>query len=113
MIITAILGALVLVGGGVTAVILVKGGDTPQATVEQEPGPAGPSVISQKAGEVTRYGDVPVFDACTVLPATAVEELGFKDAAHGWHNQRSVPKSVPVADATGLQPELTVAQDHR
>ncbi|KJK42080.1 hypothetical protein UK23_38825 [Lentzea aerocolonigenes] len=100
MIITAILGALVLVGGGVTAVILVKGDHEPAAAMEQAPGPADTSVIGQKVGEVTKYGDVAVFDACTVLPVSAVEELGFKDAAHGWHNQTYLSRSVPTAEAT-------------
>jgi hypothetical protein len=98
--ITAILGALVLVGGGVTAVILVKGDDKSAAATEQAPGPADPSVMAQNIGEVTRYGDVAVFDACAVLPATAVEDLGFKDAAHGWHNQTYLSRSVPAAEAT-------------
>jgi hypothetical protein len=100
LIITAILGVLVLVGGGVTAAILIEGGGKPPAAVVQEPGPADPSVIAQKVGAVTKYGDVPVFDACTVLPVSAVEELGFRDAAHGWHNQTYLSRSVPAAEAT-------------
>lgn len=101
LIITAILGALVLVGGGVTAAILVMDGDRPRSAVEVEPGPADTAVIAQKVGpEATKYGDVAMFDACTVMPATLVEEVGFRDAAHGWHNQTYLSRSVPTSEAT-------------
>ncbi|MET8758184.1 hypothetical protein [Lentzea sp. NPDC004782] len=100
LIITAVFGALVLLGGGVTAAILIKGASGPQPVVGQEPGPVDAAVIAQKVGEVTKYGDVAVFDACTVMPATLLEELGFRDAAHGWHNQTYLARSVPAAEAT-------------
>lgn len=34
------------------------------------------------------------------MPAALIEEIGFRDAAHGWHSQRYLPQSVPGADAT-------------
>lgn len=38
-------------------------------------------MIAQKvAPEGTRYGDVAVFGACTVMPATMLEKVGFRDA---------------------------------
>ena len=44
-----------------------------------------------------------VLDACTVMPATMIEELGFRSAAHGWRNQTYVPRSVEatVTDQIG------------
>lgn len=99
MIITAVLAAVLLVGGGVTAAVLFKGNDK-QASAP-EPEAADTSVIAQKAGpETVRYGDLAVIDACTVMPATLLEEIGFRDAAHGWHSQSYLPQSVPAADAT-------------
>ncbi|WP_191297883.1 hypothetical protein [Lentzea cavernae] len=89
---------MLLVGGGVAATILVRSGGESKAP---EPEAADASVIAQRTEpEVVRYGDVAVVDACTVMPAALLEEVGFRDAAHGWHSQTYVPRSVPVADAT-------------
>ncbi|HEX8867525.1 MAG TPA: hypothetical protein VF821_17840 [Lentzea sp.] len=49
---------------------MVKGDDKPAATVVQEPGPAEPSVIAQKVGEITKYQRP--FNS--VLPADFVTE---------------------------------------
>ncbi|MDX8144393.1 hypothetical protein SK854_19910 [Lentzea sp. BCCO 10_0061] len=99
LIITAIFAAVLLVGGGVAAAVLFKG-DGKQAAAP-EPEAADTSVIAQKAEpEMVRYGDLAVIDACTVMPATLLEEIGFRDAAHGWHSQSYLPQSVPAADAT-------------
>lgn len=101
LIITAIFAALVLIGGGVTAAVLIKGDDKAPPVAEQEPGPPDAAVIAQKAGPAaTKYGDVTVFDACTVMPATLLEEVGFREAAHGWHSQTYLSRSVSVAEAT-------------
>ncbi|WP_089918675.1 hypothetical protein [Lentzea albida] len=98
MIVVAVLAAVVLVGGGITAAILVKGGGE-QAVPEPEAADSG--VIAQEVdAEPVEYGDVVVIDACTVMPASLLEEVGFRDAAHGWHSQVYLPRSVPVADAT-------------
>ncbi|MGI5504077.1 hypothetical protein [Lentzea sp. CA-135723] len=50
--------------------------------------------------EVVEYGGVAMIDACTVMPGTLIEAVGFRDAAHGWHSQRYLPRSVPGVDAT-------------
>ncbi|WP_143138710.1 hypothetical protein [Lentzea waywayandensis] len=66
-----------------------------------EPEVADTSVIAQKVErQSVKYGEMAVIDACTVMPATLLEEIGFRDAAHGWHSQSHLPQSVPVADAT-------------
>ncbi|WP_089948604.1 hypothetical protein [Lentzea xinjiangensis] len=98
MIITAVLAVLVLIGGGVTAAVVLKSaGEEEEAAAE----PAEARVVAQKTEpEPVRYGDVAVVDACTAMPVALLEELGFRDAAHGWHSQRYLTRSVPVAAAT-------------
>lgn len=91
------LAVLVLVGGGITTVVLINGNEKQPQAEEQAPAPADASVVAQKTEpETVNYGDVAVFDACTMMPATLIEEVGYKDAAHGWHVQSYLPRSVPV-----------------
>ncbi|MFS8098273.1 hypothetical protein LFM09_14145 [Lentzea alba] len=79
---------------------MLKGNDEKQAS-PTVPEPADTEVVVQKTeAEAVKYGDVTLYDACTMMPATLIEEVGFKAAAHGWHSQSYVPRSVPAADAT-------------
>lgn len=98
LVITAVLAVLVLVGGGITAAVLLTGDDENKANEkEQAPAPAETSVLLQKTEpETIKYGDVAIYDACTMMPATLIEEVGYKDAAHGWHVQGYLPRSVPA-----------------
>ncbi len=99
LIITAIVGALVLVGGGVAATVLITKDEKPAAT--QNPEPADGDVLEQTTtAEQIKYGDMPVVDACTLMSVAVLEETGFGDVAHGMHSQAYVPKSVPAAEAT-------------
>jgi hypothetical protein len=101
LIITIVFTALVLVGAGVAGALLIKKGERAEQAVEQGPGPVDTKVIAQKVeSESARYGDVAVFDACTVMPGSVLEEVGLRDAAHGWHRQTYVPRSVASAEAT-------------
>ncbi|RDI29770.1 hypothetical protein [Lentzea flaviverrucosa] len=93
MIITAVLAAVVLVGGAVTAAVFIKNDDAP--AVAGDPGPADGDILEQRTSpEGVRYGDLAVIDACTLMPVTLLEETGFGDVAHGLHSQTFVPKSV-------------------
>ena len=99
LIITAVIGALVLVSGGVTAAVLVTKDEKPAA--KQDPGPPDDDILTEKtSAEAVKYGDVTVIDACTLMSAAMLEETGFADVAHASHIQTYVEKSVPTADAT-------------
>ncbi|WP_394614974.1 hypothetical protein JNUCC0626_34820 [Lentzea sp. JNUCC 0626] len=100
MIITAVVAVVVvLLGGGVTAVLLISGEDRP--VVAEKPGPADGDVLEQRtSADGVMYGEVAVIDACTLMPASLLEETGFGDVARGGHSQTYVPRSVPAALAT-------------
>lgn len=96
MIITAVVVVVALVGGGITAAVLLKDGEEPIAS--RDPGPADGDVVEQRTlPEGVKYGEMAVVDACTLMPVSLLEETGFGDVAHGLHTQTYVPKSVPVA----------------
>ncbi|WP_086661308.1 hypothetical protein [Lentzea kentuckyensis] len=99
MIIAVVVAVLALVGGGVTAAVLVTKNDKP--ATDREAGPPDGDVLEERTStEAVKYGDLTVIDACTLMPAAVLEETGFGDVARGGHIQTYVQKSVPAAEAT-------------